>query len=146
MKKEALLEAIYQKPWFTELARFVGYRGCTLRDLQARIELLSAQYDKRQLEQAAYWLVQYEGQNTVTPKPLTHVSLRPEVRNGCYMLLSPAPEPEEAFYTCADGSPAPRPEGKEDRPGKRPQPSAKPKKPDPTPAKAEAKPAIREQP
>lgn len=98
MKQEqSLALRIYHDPVYTAVVRAVNYKGMPYRSLSELIETLAKQFDKRRVESACYHLVAFEGQMTVNPKPLAHVSLRAEVRKLAIQLLGPPPEDREAF-------------------------------------------------
>jgi hypothetical protein len=90
-KQKPLWERLYQEAEFYQLAREVGYAGCTFRQYQQKIDELAKTYDRQKLESAGYHLVTYEGQMTVKPKPLANVQLRAEVRKLCWQLLGCPP-------------------------------------------------------
>lgn len=88
-KEKALWERLYQDEAYIELARFVGYAGLTYRELIEKREPLRQKFGNPRIDSATYILVTFEGERTVNPKPLAHVSLRPEVRKLCRQLLGP---------------------------------------------------------
>jgi hypothetical protein len=92
MKQTPLWQRLYFDPVYVAVAREIGYKGCTVRELGQKIEDLSKQFEKRLVESATYHLCTFEGQMTCNPSPLAHVSLRSEVRRLCWQLLGPPPE------------------------------------------------------
>jgi hypothetical protein len=107
-KEQPLWHRIYFDPVYTEIARAIGYAGCTYRDMLALLEPLGERFGKQRVESATYHLVTFEGQMTCNPKPLAQVSLRAEVRKLCWQLLGPPPETEDEFYRHPDGTPVER--------------------------------------
>jgi hypothetical protein len=103
-KQKPLWERLYFDAAYVEVARLIGYRGTTYRDMMIMLEPLEGQFGKVRVHSAVYHIVTFEGQMTCNPKPLADVKLRPEVRQLCFQLLGPAPEQMEAFMTNADGS------------------------------------------
>jgi hypothetical protein len=91
-KQKPLWERLYQEPAFYELAREVGYAGCTYCQLCEHIEDLGKLHGKQRVESASYHLFTFEGDGTVNPKPLAKVSLRQHVRKIVHHLLGPDPE------------------------------------------------------
>jgi hypothetical protein len=92
IKQKPHWQRLYEEREWYELARAIGYEGCTYRQLNEKIEELGKHFDKRKLESAAYHLVTFEGQMTVKPKPLVKVEFRSEIRKLCWQLLGPPPE------------------------------------------------------
>lgn len=107
-KQLPLYERLYRDPTYYELARAVGYAGCTVRQLFEKIDALAKTLDKRKLESASTYLVSYQGQFTCNPKPLDHVSLRSDVRRLCHQLLGPDPMIPETNIVAAILKPKPQ--------------------------------------
>ena len=91
-KQKPLWERLYREPAYYELARKVGYAGCTYRQFCEHIEDLGKLHGKTRVESASWHLFTFEGESTVNPKPLAKVSLRQQVRKICHQLLGPDPE------------------------------------------------------
>ena len=98
VQETPLWHRIYFEKHYTDVCRAVGYLGCSYRRLTEIIEELGKIHDKQKVESAIYHLVTFEGQMTVKPKALTHVSLRSEARKLCWQLLGPPPEIWDEHY------------------------------------------------
>lgn len=91
IQETPLWQRLYGRPEYYELARKVGYKGCTYHQLTKHIDELAKTYDKQKLESASYYLFTFDGQMTVNPKPMAEVKLRENVRRLCWQLLGPPP-------------------------------------------------------
>src|SRR4051812_33235758 len=111
-KEKTLCDRLYTEPAYYELARAVGYRGCTYRQLTEMIDDLGKRHGKAAVERAAWHLVTYEGQNTTAVKSLAKVELQPEARRLCWQLLGPSPEQWDAWAS-AFATPPPNPYAQE---------------------------------
>jgi hypothetical protein len=83
---------IHHNPAYRDICLAIGYRGVTYRELAELLETLGQKHDKRKLEAATVHLLTYEGQFTVSPKPLVEVKFRGEVRTLLWQLLGPPPK------------------------------------------------------
>ena len=120
-KERPLWERLYFDEAYVEIARLVGYRGTTYREMAKSLEPLERRFGKQRVQSATYYLVTFEGQMTCNPSPLAEVKLRPEVRKLCWQLLGPPPESEDAFNRHADGTrrqPEPAPPRQKTQPTK----------------------------
>ncbi|HYT93502.1 MAG TPA: hypothetical protein VEL76_32590 [Gemmataceae bacterium] len=130
MKEIPLVHRIYFLPEYTAVARAIGYRGMTYRELTQVIEELAKQFPKAMVESAIYHLTTFEGQMTCNPPPLAKVQLREHARKLCWMLLGPPPEAWQQFYENVREppdnpyvkAPEPKAEPPAEKPGK-PQPN-----------------------
>src|SRR5687768_9470999 len=104
-KEQPLWHRMYFREEYVAVCKLVGYAGLTYRDLQEKLEPLFRQLGKARVESAVYHLCTFEGQMTVNVKPLTHVSLRREVRELAWQMLGPPPETWDRYYTNPDGTP-----------------------------------------
>ena len=104
IKQKPLWERLYLDAAYIEIARMIGYRGTTYREMMKMLESLEEKFGKQRVHSAVYHIVTFEGQMTCNPKPLEEVKLRPEVRKLCWQLLGPPPDQMDAFMTNRDGS------------------------------------------
>jgi hypothetical protein len=122
-REQPLYLKVYFDPVYVEVARAVGYAGCTYRELTQKIERLAKQFDKPRVESALYHLVTFEGQMTSYPPPLAKVELRAHVRKLCWGLLGPPPE-HPWYHYIKTGTPIPQswaePAKPKEKPKKRP--------------------------
>lgn len=107
-KDKPLYLRLYGEPAYFELARAVGYAGCTYRELGAAMQAIADRIgiSLHVVRAASADLVTYEGQFAGNPRPLTTVELRPEVRRLCTQLLGLPPELAAAFDAAPAGAQA----------------------------------------
>ena len=106
-KAQPLWHRLHYDPLLTELARRVGYVGFPVHQLAEKLRDLAKQHGARKLSAALLETMSLVG---------NRVMLNEATRRLCWQLLGPPPEKWDSFYRNPDGSPTPRPPGKESPP------------------------------
>lgn len=92
---------------YSSLGRTIYYTGFPFHELAARVRDLIEQYGAKEVAAALNEMATFEG---------WRVMLNKQARTSAFQLLGPPPEKWDRFYRHYDGTPAPRPPGRETPP------------------------------
>lgn len=105
-KEQPLSLKLYFDPSFTDLVRIVGYVGFPFRELAEKVKPLIQQYGIKRVSLAITETLSFAGWRV-----MLNEQTRPRVP-----FIGPPPETWDAYYRHIDGSPRPRPPGRETPP------------------------------
>src|SRR5205085_2082996 len=94
-------------PHYLAIARAIGYVGFPARELAERLKGLIPEHGAKKLSAALFEVATFAG---------NRVMLNEKARPLCWQVLGPPPEKWDGFYRYSNGTPMPRPPGKEQPP------------------------------